>query len=84
MATITTTQHQRTPVWMALAVAGALAEGGALGFAIDNSSSQPTTSTPSVSTFKADPWWVGAYQHYYKGMNLNQPQAAQRTFGPQL
>jgi hypothetical protein len=51
MTTIPTTQHQRIPLWVTLAVAGAFVVGGAIGFTWDqdNTTGAVTQSQSSTS-----------------------------------
>src|SRR5689334_13121079 len=59
MATLTTTQHQRAPLWAALAVASALLVGGAASYAIDQANDQPVQAqapTTHSGTTHANPW----------------------------
>ena len=50
MTTISTTQHQRTPLWIALAATGALVLGGAIGVAVEQSDNTPVTSHSHATT----------------------------------
>src|ERR1700750_3430081 len=50
MTTISTTQHQRTPLWIALAATGALVLGGAIGCPVEQADKTPLTSHSHATT----------------------------------
>jgi hypothetical protein len=84
MTTISSTHHQRTPLWVALAVGGALVVGGAIGVAINQSNDQSAQSQTQVSatTPRTPPWYPpsGPLKHYY---NPNASTPRNLTFGSQ-
>jgi hypothetical protein len=84
MATISSTHQQRTPLWAALAVGGALVVGGAIGVAVNQSNDQPAQSQTQVAaTTPHTPAWYppsGPLRHYYNP-NANSPRGL--TFGSQ-
>ena len=91
MTTISTTQHQRTPLFAALAIGAALVVGGAVGVAIDQSSSEPTQSEAPATTTHTGLWGFDKYDYYhgpnapfYDPNNHGNLQQNVRSFGRQL